>query len=431
MKRRLLLGLLLLAAICGQTLSVRADGLVRDGVGPISTGRGGTNQGFADNSVIILDNPGALVNVEGNGLAEAGVDTAITAVDYSNPFNDVNSKIRPLPAPVLGYIRKSEDGRWAWGIGAFAPAGFGASYGVMNNPVTGPALYKSLGALGKILPALSYRVNDRLSVGGTFGLGVCHVQLDGPFFLQSGVLAGVPAILDLQGTGAAPTGSVGMQYQLTPNTVFGATYTEQTNFDLRGPVQAVLLPGFPLASSFDAKMRLKWPRSVAVGLKHDICPHRRVAVDVIWYDWAHAFDQLNLQLSNPSNPAVAALLASVGSSLPIRDVFPMHWTNSVSTRIGYEVDWTDLDTWRFGYAYHGSPVPDSTLNPYLDGVLNHAFSIGYSRKLGGGAIINAAYQYNFGANRHVGTSSIIGGDFNNSSLDAQAHFAMLSLLCPF
>ena len=75
-------GLLVLVALAVAALSSQrglGDGLIRDGVGPISTGRGGTNQAFADNSAIILDNPGALVNVAGSGLAEFGVDTVISA----------------------------------------------------------------------------------------------------------------------------------------------------------------------------------------------------------------------------------------------------------------------------------------------------------------------------------------------------------------
>src|SRR6478609_9123805 len=130
MKLRHVIEIAFLAALAIPATSL-ADGLVRDGVGPISTGRGGTNQGYADNAAIILDNPSAMVNVAGNGLAEAGVDVVTPVVDYTNPFNDVNSKVRPLPMPVLGYVRKSEDGCWAWGVGAFVPAGFGASYGVI------------------------------------------------------------------------------------------------------------------------------------------------------------------------------------------------------------------------------------------------------------------------------------------------------------
>jgi long-chain fatty acid transport protein len=415
------LGLAFLAVLWMQPWPALADGLIRDGIGPISTGRGGTNQGFADNAAIILDNPGSLVNVQGTGLAEVGIDTVITSIDYSNPFNDVASKIRPLPMPVLGYVQKSEDCRWAWGIGAFAPAGFGASYGNLNSPLLGSNLYKSIGGLAKILPALSYQVNDRLSIGGSVGLGFCHVDLDGPLYVQTGPFAGVPAIVDLSATGVAPTGSVGMQYRLSDSTVLGATYTEQTNFNLRGGVHATLLPGFPIVSNFDTKVRIKWPRSVAVGLKHDICPHHRISGDVIWYDWAHAFDQLGLELSASSNPFIP---------FTVRDALPFRWTDTVSMRLGYEWLPTDRDTFRGGYVYHGSPVPDSTLNPYTDGVLNHAFSLGYSRGFEKFAF-NTAYQYNYGKPRHVGTSSLVGGDFNNSSLNAQAHFLMFSVLVPF
>ena len=170
---------------------------------------------------------------------------------------------------------------------------------------------------------------------------------------------------------------------------------------------------------------MKWPRSVAVGIKHSFCPHRRIAADVIWYDWAHAFNQVDLQFYNPTNPLIPLL-----TPLPIKDALPLNWTNSVSLRLGYEWQPTDLETWRVGYTYHGSPVPDSTLNPYLDGVLEHGFSVGYSRQMRR-AVLNLAYQYNFGKQRNVGTSALVGGQFDNTSLNAQAQFAMISLLFPF
>ncbi len=418
------------AALCAPAVTLRADGLVRDGLGPISGGRGGTNQGFADNAAIILDNPAGMVNVAGNGLAEIGVDTVISVVDYSDPFNDVQSKVRPLPLPNLGYIKKSADGQWAWGIGAFVPAGFGASYGVMNEPNTGANLLRSQGGMAKLLPALSFRATERLSLGISVGIGFSYASLDGPLYLQSGALAGVPSILDMEGTGVAPVGSVGLQYRLTENTMIGATYTEQSNFWMHGGTNATLLPGFVLESHFDSKIKLKWPRTVAFGIKHDLCPHRRISADVIWFDWAHAFNNVDIVLYNPTNPAVQPILAGIGESLPVRQVLPLNWTNTVSMRLGYENDFTDLDTFRCGYVYHSSPSPDSTLNPYLDGILEHTFSLGYSRRLSR-ATFNVAYQYYFGDTRHVDTSSIIGGQFDDSTMKAQAHFAMLSLLVPF
>ncbi len=427
--RFLVVALLVMLSVFGAERRVFADGLVRDGLGPISGGRGGTNQAFADNAAVIIDNPAGMMNVAGNGLAEIGIDTVIPVVDYSDPYNDVQSKIRPLPLPNLGYIRKVDD-RWAWGIGAFVPAGFGASYGVMNEPNTGANLLRSQGGMAKLLPALSFRASERLSLGIAVGIGFSYASLDGPLYLQDGPLAGVPTIMDMEGTGVAPVGSVGMQYQLTEKTMIGATYTEQSNYWMHGATNAVLLPGFVLESRFDSKMKIQWPRSVAVGLKHDFCPHRRFSADVIWYDWAHAFDSLEIVLYNPSNPAVAPILGSVGQSLPVTQHFPLNWTDSISMRLGYEVDWTDVDTFRFGYVYHSSPSPDSTLNPYLDGILENTFTLGYSRRFSR-ATFNAAYQYYFGDTRYVADSAIVGGQFDDSTMNAQAHFAMLSLLVPF
>jgi long-subunit fatty acid transport protein len=135
-------------------------------------------------------------------------------------------------------------------------------------------------------------------------------------------------------------------------------------------------------------------------------------------------------LYDPTNPAVVPILGSVGETLPVKQTFGLDWRNSISLRLGFETDFTDVDTFRCGYAYHPSSSPDASLNPYLDGVLEHAFSLGYSRKVQK-VIVNAAYQYNFGPARHIGDSSFVGPLFDNSDFNAQAHFAMLSLLVPF
>ncbi len=214
---------------------------------------------------------------------------------------------------------------------------------------------------------------------------------------------------------------------MTEKLTIGATYTTQTSFNIHGGANAsLLLPGpLVVSSHFDDKLKMHWPQSVAVGLKYAICPHRRFGADLIWYDWSQAFNQIGLQFFNPTNPVVGLL-----TPLPVRDTFPLNWTNSITMRLGYEWQSSDLDTWRVGYTYHGSPVPDATLNPFLDGVLEHGFSAGYSRKLNR-AILNLAYQYNFGKPRAVGTSAIVGGLFDNTTLNAQAQFGMVSLLFPF
>jgi long-chain fatty acid transport protein len=403
----------------------RADGLVRDGVGPISTGRGATNLGFADNAAIIMDNPGAMSNVADGGLVEGGVDTLITNIHYTDPQNDLMAVVRGCPGPMVGYVQHIDDTPWSVGLGAFVPAGFGSEFHMVN-PITGPSMYRSLGLFGKLLPAVSYRWSDRLSIGANLGLALGHTALEGPFFIQSGPFAGVPTLLNLHTTGAAITGGLGLQYILTDRTTLGVAYTEQTQFDADGNARATILTPFgPLASGFDARTRLTWPRSLGVGLKHEMCCCQRMGLDVIWYNWSKAFDQFDITLSNPSNPIVGGLL---GPSYT--DVFPMRWHDTVSLRLGYEWDANDTWTWRGGYVYHPSPAPNSTLNPYTDGVLLHTFSAGCSYRACRG-VWNFAYQYMFAPTRSVGTSSVVGGDFSNSTYNAQAHWVNISYLIPF
>jgi len=108
----------------------------------------------------------------------------------------------------------------------------------------------------------------------------------------------------------------------------------------------------------------------------------------------------------------------------------MNWRDTVSMRLGYEFLPSNYSTWRLGYVYHSSPTPNSTLNPFTDGVLLNTFSVGHSRRVGR-AWLNASYQYSFGPTRHVGTSALAGGDFSNSTFNAQAHWFNLGLLVPF
>ncbi len=83
MKLRLLLpgGLGLLLAFAGPAW---ADGLIRDGVGAVSTGRGGTNIAHSDNGAVLLDNPAGIINAPGRGLFEFGIDTLATDLHYSD-----------------------------------------------------------------------------------------------------------------------------------------------------------------------------------------------------------------------------------------------------------------------------------------------------------------------------------------------------------
>ena len=418
----------------GAVQCVLGDGVVRDGLGACSIGRGGTNIAFADNGEVLYDNPAGMVNVEGRGLVDLGVNVLITDLQYGDPQNPgTGAWHNPFPIPEASVIKKSDDGQWAFGLGVFTPAGFATDWdlqegGTMPGQLPlGTYHYRSLGAMAKFLPGVAYQVNDRLSVGATLGLGLGHTELEGPYFLQTGlpplIPPGTPTIMRLYTTGVAPTWSFGLQYQLSDATTIGATYQSASYYSQTGSAN-VDLPGLG-SSEFKSEFDITWPASVGIGIKYDLCPHRIFSADVIWFGWSTAFDHAGVRLTNPSNPVFAAL-APGGLS----DQMPLDWRDSVSVRLGYEQHLLHGHIIRAGYAYHANQIPSQILTPYIPATLEHAFSLGYGWQHEAWEI-NLAYQYSFGPEVDVAQSGLAGGNFNNSWDRDQAHWMSASLIRRF
>ncbi|GAB4154864.1 MAG: outer membrane protein transport protein [Planctomycetaceae bacterium] len=398
-----------------------ADGVVRDSVGAISSGRGGTNLGFSDNGAILLNNPAGMVNIRGTRLSDVNVDLLMTDLSYADPLNSRAAKTRLQQLPALTYIQKSEDSLWAAGIGVYVPAGFGAQWS-MQNAIMGRNRYESFDAVMKILPGIAFHVTDKLAIGANFGVAISHADLESPFFLQTGPLAGTPTLFNLQATGVAPTWGVGMQYELDEKTTFGFAYSSSTSFDLSGNVTTDIfgLGPAPVHSRFDLDMEMTWPSSLGFGVKHQLTDRQTVSLDLVWFNWSDAFDKIDMRLSNPSNPLVQGL---VGRKL--RDALALDWKDSISVRLGYELQLTCCDVLRLGYIHNSITTPSSTLTPLIPATLEHTFTIGYGKSLGS-CRWDLAYQYAFGPTRRVTTSEIVGGDFNFSKVKSDTHWLMLS-----
>src|SRR5262249_6354151 len=150
---------------------------------------------------------------------------------------------------------------------------------------------------------------------------------------------------------------------------------------------------------YDSTLHVEWPQSIALGIKYDICPHRRIGVDVVWYDWQGAFDNFELDLYNPNNP---------GFPPQFIDRLPLNWHDSVSFHIGYEQDLYSGMTLRFGYIYNPNPIPDNTLTPYIQAFMEQGATVGIGCNYCGWDV-DLGYVHEWGPTQHVGTSALIGG----------------------
>jgi long-chain fatty acid transport protein len=417
MRRKWLVGLALCWCLAVATRAW-SDGVMMDGVSPRSLSRGGTNLGFADNGGVIFDNPSAMVNIDGQEMLDVGTNMLIVSNQYSDPQNPGGvASTTFTPTPQIGLIKKSDDGIWAYGFGLFTPAGFSERYNMIG-PDGAEHEYESFGALVKILPALACRLTDRLSIGATLGVGFSYAELQGPYFLQGPTLPGPLTLLHTHGMGADLVWSAGLQYQWSDETTLGATYQSASPFKLRGDTNVdVLAP--PLgSSSYNSILNATWPQSVGVGIRHQLSPCQVIACDVIWYDWQDAFDQFTLNLNRPGNP---------GFPPQITDHFPLDWRDSVSVRLGYEQQLNNGMTFRLGCIFHPNPIPDDTLTPFIQATLEDAVTIGLGWKWGCWDV-DVGYVHEFAPQLHEGTSAFIGGDFSDSTHNAQVDAILLDFI---
>lgn len=403
-----------------------ADGVIRDAIGAVATGRGGANIGFADTGQMIIDNPAAIVNMPSLRLREFAFDVLVTDLDYADADNPTTSGIsNPFPMGQFAMAFKNENSDLGLGFGIFPQAGFSSEY-LLNGPppFSGPQHYKAIGALVRFLPAISYRATDRLSVGANLGVAVNHMELEGPYTLQGpNPFVGTPTKFDFQGTGASLSWAAGLQYIVSPATTIGVNYQSETSFGLDGNT-FVEIPGLG-TSRFDSVLDITWPQTLGFGVKHQLNYLTRVGLDLVWFDWSRAFDSFDMTLQDPDNPVFGAVIGN-----RLEEQFPLRWRDTLSVKLGMERDLANGSVVRAGYVYHRNPVPAETLTPFIQTTLEHAVSVGYGWRTQLGEI-DVAYQYSFSGEKSVGTSGFVGGDFDNATHNTRAHWLSISSIRRF
>ena len=252
---------------------VSAEGVIRDSIGPVSSGRGGTNLAYSDNLTTLYDNPAALASMEGLHF-DLSVDFLKTELNFRNALNDADAKddLFVLPSAWISWQAAKAPAPITVGIGFFMPAGFGAEF-ELQNAVFGRQEYSSKAGVYKILPAVAIDLGKGFSVGGGIGFAYEQAQFHTPYTFQSGAFAGVPGLVDIKADAFGYTWNLGVQYRPNEHWTFGAAYIEETRMNLEGDfsldVTGVPLPPEVTAAGttadYKVKMENTWPRSFGIG----------------------------------------------------------------------------------------------------------------------------------------------------------------------
>ncbi|MDB6039188.1 MAG: Long-chain fatty acid transport protein [Verrucomicrobiales bacterium] len=419
-------------------LSAFADGVYRNGASARAMSLGGADVAIADEPLDAMHSNPAGLSLLKSPSAQAGFAGAIPAGEFSNSANshgDLKTGFGAFPQGAFGLPLKS--GPFALGVSVIPEALLDANWHYIDTPggVDGNTSYGSQQHRSAILAVrsalgASYAFSDSLSVGASVGAIYNENTLQVPYVFQSHpVLKGFKTLLDLKTDGWGINGSFGGLYRPIESVSIGASYQLRTRLSTDGnasgnigtQLQNVGLGGARPDFHYDAQVENALPGVASVGLAWQIYPKLRSVFQVDWVNWGDAFDQLHVHLTKGNNTDINGVLGTD----TIDDYVPLNWKNRFVYRTGLEYGLTDAWILRAGYAYGQSPVPDSTLTPMTGVITEHTLTAGVGFHYGR-YTIDLAYQYELPADRHVGTSALLSGEYSNSNTSVSIHWVGLT-----
>ncbi len=286
----------------------------------------------ADDASSVFTAPAGMTRLDGDQLTVTGivaqgfssfhVDKRTTTIDGGDPDDDSD----PVIIPALYYVYKLNE-KWRLGASLTVPTGFGADYG---NSWAGR--YKTVNfslVYVSVTPAIAYRVNDKLSLGGSLGFNytqeTSEQKIPQLFSDRDGTLKS-----DLDGVGVNVTLSA--LYELSGRTRAAIAWTSDSEADLEGKVKLRNLdPGFDEIATelgiknIDTKVTNTLPQRVLAGVYHELASGKFLTIDTMWVKFSD-FSVSNLELNgnkiNVSAPSIYndlwAVTAGMGFPLDSR-----------------------------------------------------------------------------------------------------------------
>lgn len=429
------------------------------GIGAKATALGGAVTAQSNDVYSIYYNPAGLVNLKG-GQFSAAIQMCVPDVKFNDytvtggsssitgaPLPDmVETKIKDdsdsLFIPFMGYAQPITK-NLAFGVAAYVPFGLDVKW--EDSTVGAHNWFHSYYVRETFTPTLSYKINDKLSVGAGVALGKSKSGAEKilNYPVAASTAMGLPTSFDTFsaanqtavytgaytaaiGAGAdaataaaagtrAATGytalslthavdgkkleleledsfnysvNAGLQYTPNDKVTLGLTYRGRAEADFDGDVT---INGVKVTT---ADMSYDHPEQIQAGVMVKPAPTVSLELDVVWTNWSINKTQVT-EFSSP-------LLGILPSETLERD-----WNNTNQIRIGAEWQVNEMVALRCGYFYDPSPVPDNTFDIMWPDADRKTYSIGTGLNFGKW-VLDASIQF-----AYAETKRIIGGESDN------------------
>jgi long-chain fatty acid transport protein len=390
-----------------------------------ATSLGGTYVVSSSDAIGALSaNPAGLTFLRGENL-NLEADVFIPRGSFSNSVNDgapLKTSTAVVPYGAFGMpIRHS---RFSFGVGLLPELASRGDWKYVDAPGFAGATYrlqqqKSAIVNVRAVAGVGYTVNSRLSIGATFGANYNQNTLDAPYIFQTQpVLAGLKTLLTMHTDGVGWNGSVGVIARATRSVQVGAAWKSRTVIDSTGHASgdvsaqfAALGVNAPSAWAYNAAVQNALPQSVLGDVAWQTSKHWLFAFQTDWTNWHNSFVNLPVTLTNGTNATINSLVGST----TLQDSVPLHWKDQYGFHVGAERTLTENTVVRFGYAHANDPVPNSTLTPLTAAIMQNQVTAGFAYTPGRSKW-EVAYSIHPTATEHVGTSGLLSGEYDDSTV---------------
>lgn len=403
-------------------LALATDVFRLEGFGAVSRGMGGTAVAHDVGPAGMMTNPATLSLMTDGDQVLGGLDLVTTdiTVENKNTGERVSSGEHannrgPYMAPELALTKRVGD--WSLGVGAFAQGGLGTEYG------TGSFLSRATGGLNTGLDnssrllvlnipfAASFKVTDKLSVGGSFDamwqglnlnllLGADQVgSLIGAGRANGSlvsVLGGLPALrgahfsltknqplgsgVDAWGYG----GKLGAVYKLTPDATLGTSYTFKSQMDdMEGGATLTAVDAVAGQIPLKGKIKIRdfqMPAHLDIGFSQRLNAQWTIAADVSRVFWKDVMKDIKV-----------AFVADGGGDLNI--LLPQDYKDQTVFSLGTAYDMSEQLTLRAGIRLASQALRSSTLFAVIPATPKTHLSAGFTYAVSKQTKIDFAYSH--------------------------------------
>ncbi|HEU0282923.1 MAG TPA: outer membrane protein transport protein, partial [Gallionella sp.] len=399
-------------------LVVISGSAVASGFALIEQGGSGLGNAFAggaagaEDASTIFFNPAGMSRLSGKQIAVGG-----SVIKPSAKLAGTAAGLAPLQVAGTGaggdagsrslvphaYFAMEVNPQTRLGLGINAPFGLQTQYDA--NWMGRFQAIKSRIQTVNLNPAVSYQVNDTLSIGA--GLNYQHIsgELSGMTnYSAAAFAAGALALVGVNKEGVSTlTGSdsawgynFGALFNLGPQTRVGAAYRSRIKYSLNGAVSFANRPAVLAAALPDQAVTLAvtMPGSFSVSALHRLGDKWEIMGDASWTGWS-VFRQLNILKTNGT---------------PLSAATPENWKDTWRVSAGANYRYSSQWMARAGIAFDQTPVSDAFRTVRIPDADRTWLSVGGQYKLSKESALDFGYAHLFVSNATLNQSAAVNPD---------------------